>query len=311
MRISRKNKIKDPGFGYGSTEKEKSFIKEDGTSNVIHLNRPRNLDDLYTYLISISWMHFFGLVLLGFIAINSLFALIYLSIGIENITQSTGNLWIDFLNSFFFSAQTITTVGYGGLSPIGLLAGIISSFQALVGLLSFSFITGLLYGRFSKPKSSVTFSKFILLRKFENDRAIMFRLMSSRKQIMIEPEIKVTLSVSEKDSFGNFSRSFYKLSLERDSITYLPTMWTVVHKINEDSPLYSYSNEEIKKLKAKLYILFQNHEESFSQKVYQIHSYDFKNLVMNHQFKKSTIFNQEGYTVLDHDLLNSTEPQQD
>jgi inward rectifier potassium channel len=307
MRLSRKNKIKDPGFGYSSNEKEKSFIKSDGTSNIIHLNRPKNIDDLYTYLISISWLHFFGLVLLGFIVINSLFAIIYLSIGIETISVGSNTIWEDFLNSFFFSAQTITTVGYGVLSPNGLVAGAISSFQALIGLLSFSFITGLLYGRFSKPKSSVNFSDSLLLRKFEDERAIMFRLMSKRKQIMIEPEIKVTLSVSEKDESGIYNRTFFSLELERDSITYLPTIWTVVHKIDKDSPLYEYSNEEINELSAKLYILFQNHEESFSQKVYQIHSYDFKDLKLGYKFKKSTTFNSEGYTVIDHELLNKIE----
>lgn len=307
MKLSRKSKIKDPGFGYSSTEKEKSFINDDGTSNIIHVNRPKSIDDLYTYLITISWLHFFILVLVGFVLVNSIFALIYLLIGIETITPSAHNIWVDFLNSFFFSAQTITTVGYGGLSPIGLVAGIISSFQALIGLLSFSFITGLLYGRFSKPKSSVVFSEAIILRKFEKERALMFRLMSKRKQIMIEPEIKVTLSVSEKEKNGEYKRAFFQLKLERDAITYLPTMWTIVHKINSDSPFFEYSNEEIKKLNAKLYILFQNHEDSFSQKVYQIFSYDFKKLVLNHQFKKSTTFDQDGYPVLDHSLLNELE----
>lgn len=301
-------KIKDPGLGYISNENVQSFISPNGSSNVLHLNRSRNFDDLYTYLLGLSWGVFLLLVSLGFILLNTFFALIYLWIGIEELTIPSGYWWENFLNAFNFSAQTITTVGYGAISPTGMLSGVVSSLEALAGLMSFSFITGLLYGRFSKPKPSLKFSKSLVVRDFEEERGLMFRLANKRTTIMIEPEIKVTLTITEKDKLGEFKRSFFQLDLERDKVSYLPTMWTIVHKIDKSSPLHKYSNKQLLKLKANLYILFQYHEESYAQKVYKMHSYAFNDLLVDTKFKSSVKFSKEGQMILDHDLLNQTEP---
>ncbi|MGB1043047.1 MAG: ion channel [Tenacibaculum sp.] len=300
-------KIKDPGFGYNSKKDIKGIVNKDGTSNVIHLNKKFSLDDLYTFFIELSWWKFFLLILIGYTFLNVVFGLIYTAIGIEQITPSKGNFIDDFLNGFFFSAQTLTTVGYGGIAPKGVTANLIAAFEAMIGLLSFSFITGLLYGRFSKAKAAIHFSDNIILRDFKEHRTVMFRLMNSRKTVMIEPEITVTLSVNEKNTNGEYKREFYRLKLERDKIMYLPTVWTIVHEIDETSPLFKYSNKEIKNLEAKLYVLIQYHEESFGQKVYQMASYDFTELLCNVKYVSSSSFNQEGYTVLNHDKLSEVE----
>lgn len=128
--------------------------------------------------------------------------------------------------------------------------------------------------------------------------------MNSRKTVMIEPEITVTLSLNEKDKENKYKRQFYKLKLERDKIMYLPTIWTIVHEIDKESPLYKYSKKEIAELDGELYILVQYHEESFGQKVYQIASYDFSKMQVDVQYTPSHYFDEEGYTVLDHDKLS-------
>jgi inward rectifier potassium channel len=300
-------KVKDPGFGYNSKQNAQDIINDDGSSNVLHLNRKKSISDLYSYFIDISWFQFFLWIILAYIIVNVFFGLLYVGIGIEQITNPKGTFVEDFLNGFFFSAQTLTTVGYGGITPEGIFANFIAAFEAMIGLLSFSFITGLLYGRFSKPKANIKFSDNIILRDFKKGRAIMFRLMNSRKTVMIEPEIKVTLSITLKDEKGFFKRDFFTLKLERDKIMYLPTVWTLVHEIDEKSPLFKYSNEEIKNLDAFLYILMNYHEESFAQKVYQIYSYDFDKLKLDVKYVPSFSFNKEGYTVLNHDKLSAVE----
>lgn len=297
-------KTKDPGFGYKSKENAKNIIDDNGSSSVRHINRKRNVNDLYSYFIDISWLHFFLLIILSYTLLNVIFGLIYVSIGIEQITKPIGTFWQDFLNGFFFSAQTLTTVGYGGIAPKGITANFIAAFEAMIGLLSFSFITGMLYGRFSKPKSNIKFSENLILRKFKGKNALMFRLMNSRKTVMIEPEITVTLSITEKDENLEFKRNFYQLELERSKIMYLPTIWTIVHEINEHSPLVKYPKDEIKNLEASLYILINYHEESFSQKVYQIHSYDFDDLIIDVKYISASSFDTEGYTILDHEKLS-------
>ena len=297
-------KIKDPGFGYKGTQNAKNIINKDGSSNVIHVNKSRSLDDLYSYFIDISWFKFFFLILLAYTLMNVVFGLVYTFIGIEEITKRTGNVFSDFLNGFFFSAQTLTTVGYGGIAPHGITSNLIAAFEAMIGLLSFSFITGLLYGRFSKPKAAIKFSENIILREFKDERAIMFRLMNSRKTVMIEPKIKVTLSVTDDKTSV---KKFYNLNLERDAIMYMPTVWTIVHEIDEKSPLYSLSNEEISKLNAELFLLLQYHEESFAQNVYQVYSYDFMEMEVDVKYKSSFNFDENGFTILDHDKLSEVE----
>lgn len=300
-------KTKDPGFGYNSKENARNIINDNGTSNVRHINRKRNVNDLYTYFIDISWFQFFALILVAYTILNMLFGVFYVAIGIEQITKPKGTFLEDFLNGFFFSAQTLTTVGYGGIAPQGITANFIAAFEAMIGLLSFSFITGMLYGRFSKPKANIEFSENIILRDFKSQKAIMFRLMNSRKTVMIEPEITVTLSVTEENEKNEFKRNFYELKLERNKIMYLPTVWTIVHQIDDDSPLYKYSKEEIRNLDAHLYILINYHEESFSQKVYQINSYHFEDLITDVKYKSAASFDVEGYTLLDHNKLSEVE----
>lgn len=297
-------KIKDPGFGYKGRQNAKNIINKDGTSNVVHVNKTKSLDDLYAFFIDISWLKFFLLILLVYTFINILFGLLYTLIGIEEITKSTGSFFNDFLNGFFFSAQTLTTVGYGGIAPHGITSNLIAAFEAMIGLLSFSFITGLLYGRFSKPKAAIKFSENIILREFKDKRAIMFRLMNSRKTVMIEPKIKVTLSITDEKTE---EKKFYNLNLERDAIMYLPTVWTIVHEIDEKSPLYNFSNQEILNLNAELFMLLQYHEESFAQNVYQIYSYDFDELKVDVKYKSSYTFDENGFTILDHGTLSEVE----
>ena len=128
--------------------------------------------------------------------------------------------------------------------------------------------------------------------------------MNRRKTVMIEPEITVTLSLSEKKMNGEYKRQFFELKLERSKIMYLPTVWTVVHEIDEKSPLHKYSNKEISELNGALYVLMQYHEESFGQKVYQITSYNFSSLEVDVKYTSSFYFDEEGNTVLDHSKLS-------
>ncbi len=299
-------KIKDPGIGKSSNKHAKRFINSDGSFNITHVNRPSSLSESYEYLISISWWKFFLWVVLGFTLINALFAVIYTILGISNIIEPTGSVFTDFLNAFFFSAQTITTVGYGAMAPKGMLFGIISSFEAMIGLLSFSFITGLLYGRFSRPRANIRFSSSMLLKKHNGVDSIMFRLMSKSANVMIHPKIEATLTLSQEDENEKYVNSFYKLKLERNSITYLPTTWTIVHAIDESSPLQEFDRGMLSQLNGEVLILVSYYDESFNQEVHQVHSYVLKNIKEGHGFVPAFYYDDNGYTILDHNKLDKT-----
>jgi len=300
-------RIKDPGLGKTSSPLAHRMVNKDGTFNVVHLNKSPRIREAYNYLVNVSWLRLFLYALLAYVVLNICFALVYYFIGIEQITASTGNEFHDFINAFFFSCQTITTLGYGAMSPTGIASGIVSSFEALLGLLMFSFITGLLYGRFSKPKASIRFSKHIIYRDFNFTKAIMFRLVNNRKSIMIRPKVSVTLSLSEKNNQGKYTNSFYSLKLEREDITYLPTTWTIVHELDDESPLQKFSKKEVKKQNGELLIMISYYDESFNQEVHQLHSYLLSELKIDYKFTKAFYYNEQGKMVLDHKLLDAVE----
>ena len=298
-------KIKDPGFGYMSDRQAARMVNSDGSFNLHHVNKRFSISEAYTHLITITWWKFFLLVLLGYIIVNVLFAWIYYTIGIDQLSVASGTDLDNFINAFFFSTQTLTTLGYGTISPIGQGAGFVASFEALIGLLSFSLMTGLLYGRFSRPKAAIRFSEQMVLRPFNDKRAVMFRLMNKRKNVMIEPEIAVTMALTISEN-GKMKRQFFKLDLERDHITYLPTTWTIVHEIDESSPLKDYTDEEIVNLNAELFILVQYFEDAYAQRVYQLHSYGFEQLLNNRKFVPAYFYDEHGKAILDHSLLSRT-----
>ncbi len=301
-------KVKDPGVGRSSNEKAKRFINPDGSFNIKHLNRQNSFSESYEYLISIGWFRFFGLIFMGYGIVNAVFAVVYISIGISGIVAPTGNLIQDFLNALFFSAQTLTTLGYGAMAPTTIATNLVSSIEALIGLLLFSFVTGLLYGRFSTPRANIRFSIPLVLRKHEGVDSIMFRLMSKTTNIMIRPKIEVTLSLSNKGAGEAFENTFYTLNLERKAITYLPTTWTVVHAITEDSPLYAFDREQLDAVHGELLILVSYYDESFDQEVHQTHSYLLKELKKDMAFVPAVHYNATGQLILDHDLLDQTKP---
>jgi inward rectifier potassium channel len=300
-------KIKDPGFGYKTANSAKRMVNADGSFNLIHINKKFSVSEIYSRLINMTWIKFITLIFLWYFLLNILFAGIYFFIGIEYLTIEKSTPFQDFLNSYFFSAQTLTTLGYGLVSPQGNITAFISSLEALIGLIGFAFMTGLLYGRFSKPKAAIRFSDVMVLRPFKEKRSVMFRLMNKRTNVMIEPKIKVTLAINELDDNGVFSRKFFNLNLEREKIMYLPSTWTIVHEIEEGSPLYKYTDEQLLKLNAELLVLIEYYEDAFTQNVYQIHSYSFNDLRNNYKFTPAYYFDENGQAILDHGNLSKIE----
>jgi len=297
--------VKDPGVGAFSKDKAQRFINTSGNFNVRHVNKKSSINEAYTYLIKISWSRFFLILAAVFFVINSLFGFIYVILGVDNIGVKRTDFFTDFINAVFFSVQTLTTLGYGYFSPNNIPTGIVSSIEAIIGLISFAFITGLIYGRFSKPSSNIRFSKDLLLCTYRGKDALMFRVLSGRKGMALLPKAQVSLSLSRVNEEGELKNQFYELKLERDSIMYLPTTWTLVHPIDKNSPLFGYTREEIKTLQAEMMILFSYQDEYFNEELHQAYSYLFNELKVGYKFKKAFYFDDDGQTVLDHDKFDA------
>lgn len=290
-------RVQDPGTGSKGTANR--LVNADGSFNVKRVGTLSPFKDFYHYLVNISWPKFLFFVFVFYTCLNTIFAFVYLVIGIDQLTGiEKGTLLDDFLNCFFFSAQSLTTVGYGNIAPITHLTQMIASFEALLGVLNFALITGLLFGRFSKPTAKIIYSENALIAPYEDGKAIMFRLANKRNNVLIKPKATVVYSCLEKKPNGESFRDYYAMPLEVDSVTALPLSWTVVHPIDDKSPFFNKSIQQIKQEKGEIMVQFSAFDDTFHETIYSGHSYMADELVDNARFEKA--FHEEnGITVLD------------
>jgi inward rectifier potassium channel len=280
----------DPGLGEKYFQKTKRIINNDGSFNVSKIGAGFNYKDIYQFLINVSWTKFFLIMLSIYILLNFLFAFLYYLVGVEDLAGIDSNNLNNFLDAFFFSAQTLTTVGYGGMSPKGLLVNIISAFEAMSGLLCFALITGLFYGRFSRPSARILFSRNAIIAPYHGIMSLQFRIANQRQNALMEIEARVLLVQIEKEG-NNYNRKYFELKLERNSVYFFPLTWTVVHPIDEDSPFYGKSQDEIKKFEPEILILIKGFDDTFSQVVHSRFSYALDEIIWNAKFIRA--FNNE------------------
>jgi inward rectifier potassium channel len=247
-------------------------------------------------------------VLFGFyIAINFFFASLYYMIGIEFLdgVDYYGSTVNKFAKAFFFSTQTFTTVGYGHISPESFLTNALAATEALIGLLSFSIATGLFLGRSSKPTAHIQFSKNALISPFKNRKALMIRLVPYKNTHFTDAEAKVTLAIVSEEN-GQTINKFYSLPLEMNKIDSLNLSWTLVHEIDEQSPLYHFDADYFSKNQDQIMVFIKIFDDMFSTVVAAQTSYTFNEIVFNAKFEMMYHENtDQTITILELDNLNA------
>lgn len=276
-------KNRELGFGSRVYRKRLRLINPDGSFNVVKRGRDRfRWYDLYHNLITMSWLRFAGLVLVYYLGINLVFSLLYMIVGLENLAGTTGESpLMQFMDAFFFSAQTVTTLGYGRISPIGTAASTIAAIESLVGLMGFALATGLIYGRFSRPIARIKFSESMVIAPYRGIKGLMLRLANERSSELIELELQLVYSFVEDES-GR--RRFVPLELELSKVNFLSLSWTVVHPVDESSPLFGKSEEQLAHEDAEFLVMVKAFDDSFSTNVYQRTSYKYWDVVFNAKF---------------------------
>lgn len=297
----------DPGLGEKYFRHTKRIINKDGSFNIKRTGGGLSSINAFHYLINISWTKFFLIIFAGFISVNLLFAELYQLAGIDNHSNaSAGDGVHSFLNTFFFSVQTFATVGYGGIHPIGILSNIISSIESMTGILSFALATGLLYGRFSKPSAKIIFSDKAIVTNFKDGKALMFRVANSRDNILMEMEVNAMITFLDKSN-NNFIRKYFPLKFDIRFIYFFPLPWTIVHPIDEDSPLYGKTAEDLEMLEAELLIMIKGFDDSFSQQVIARSSYKYDEIEWDVKFIRAHTTNDSGETIVDLEKIGETE----
>lgn len=300
----------DTGFGVQANRLGGRFINKDGSFNLRKDGWPfwKRLS-IYSYLMDLSPLKFSAIIVLFYIVMNLLFTGLYLIAGHEQLQGFAENSeWGKIKETFFFSTETFTTVGYGRVNPIGLAAHIIAAMESLSGWLSFALVTGLIYGRFTRPKAYLAFSDHALISPYKGGLGLMFRLVPYKtNHHLTDARVVVNIAFMEmEDDKPEFK--FYQLNLERSRIDMLNMNWTVVHPIDEESPLLNFNEEDTHRSDLEVYVQVTGFDHIFSNMVIQRTSYTYKEIIWGAKFKPMYHESADGnITILELDKLNEIE----
>lgn len=295
---SAEERDRDLGFGsVVSQQRHLRLLNRDGSFNV--LRQQSLLDSLGSYhsLLMMSWSRFMALVLISYVAMNAIFATLYVLCGPKALQTTSGSEFSSpLLKAFFFSVHTFSTIGYGNIVPAGLAANIVVSIESLFGLLGFALATGLLFARFSRPTAKILFSDSGIIAPYSGITAFQFRIINARNNQIIELGARVLLSKFENVD-GNRIRKYYPLSLEREKVVFFPLAWTIVHPIDEKSPMYGCTQQDLITSDAEFLILLTGIDETFSQTVHSRSSYRADELVWGARFSNLYFQDDDGHIL--------------
>ncbi|MFB6456114.1 ion channel [Chitinophaga sp. Hz27] len=309
-RINPFSKVNDDtGFGINAAGYGGRFINRDGSFNLRREGAPFwHRYSIYHTLLNISAWQFVIFLLVFFFSVNLLYACIYWAVGPQQLQGVIGNtFWQKFKELYFFSAETFTTVGYGRVNPVGDGANLVATIEAMSGFLSFAVVTGLIYGRFSRPRAHLLFSDNALIAPYRGKTALMFRMASHKEyHTLTDVQIQVNLALLVEDN-GHLIYKYYELALERKRIDSLSMNWTVVHAIDENSPLNGFGEEDMRIADVEVYVLVRGFNEVYSNLVQQRTSYTFEEIIFNRRFLPMYRVSKNGRTtILELDKLNAS-----
>ncbi len=297
----------DTGFGTKPSQMGGRMVNRDGSFNIKrHGVSVRDRISSYQSMLTMPRGRFLCVIFVVYFLINCFFTALYWlagPAGLEGVHRENGLTRLKEL--FFFSTQTFTTVGYGRVNPVGELTNWIAAIESLIGFLSFAIAAGLLYGRFSRPRAFIRFSEKLVYAHYRGGKAIMFRLVGYKDDhLLTNAEIKVSARLFTADG----SYQFYNLDLERSHVDSLVLNWTVVHPINEKSPFYGLSDQEIQELKPEIGAMLTGFDEVYSSVVLARNSYDLSDFKFGYRFAPM-YFREKEHTSLDLGMLDSIEKE--
>ncbi|HVO35285.1 MAG TPA: ion channel [Gemmatimonadales bacterium] len=305
------DEIRDLGFGaVVSQESRQRLLNRDGSFNVARSGlRLGTSLSLYHTLLTTTWTRFMALVVVSYVLVNAVFGLAFVLCG-PGALQPTfpGAGEAGFARAFFFSVETFSTIGYGTIAPVGLAANLVVTVEALAGLLWLALATGLLFARFSRPTAKIMFSRTAVIAPYRGIRAFEFRIANMRSSQLIEVQATVMFTRFEEHG-GRQVRRYYQLPLERSAVTFFPLSWTIVHPIDEASPLNGLTRDDMRRSDAEFLVLLSGVEETFAQRVHARSSYRWDEVVWGAKF--SDILHHPSGTeavTLDVSRLDSIEP---
>ena len=301
--------IEEPrDLGFGSVmggAHERRLLNRDGSFTSRRIGFPAlSYLNGYHALLTTSWARFLGIVTACYVALNGIFALLFVLCGAEELggqgDASMGGHW---LRAFFFSVETFATIGYGHVFPLGAAANWVVTLESLVSLLFVALMTGIVFARFSRPTAAVIFSDVAVVAPYQGVTGFMFRITNARNNQLMELKVKVLYS--RLDARG---RRYDQLKLERTRVVFFPLSWTIVHPITEKSPLWGCTHQDLVDNDAEFLILLSGIDETFAQVVHARSSYKPEEIRFGARF--ANIYNPvdaDGTITVDVSRLSETE----
>lgn len=277
---------RDLGFGsVVSAQSSLRLLNKDGTFNVEREGLAwRERLSPYSWLLTLSWPRYFLSVGAFLLVANALFALGYLACGRDALSGADDLAAMSpFWRAFFFSVESLSTVGYGHIVPSNFAAHLLMTIESIVGVLCVALVTGMAFARFSRPVVRIAFSKWAVVAPFRDGRALMIRLANRRTSQLLQVQARVIFSRFEGPA-DRRTRRYYPLTLDRDQVNFLPLAWTIVHPIDADSPLAGRTVEELREEGGEILVLLTAVDEIHAQLIHSRTSYTFDEMAWNARF---------------------------
>ena len=260
--------------------------------------------DLYHWLLVISWAKFLCLISLFYLLINILFAFAYITAGDGIANAEPGS----FSDAFFFSVQSMSTIGYGAMYPQTIYAQILVTVEVLVGLLLVAMGTGLMFARFANVKARVLFSNVAVVCPFHGLPTFMFRVANQRDNRIIEARIRMSLLKNEISPDGHNLRRFYDLKLLRSHSPSFRLSWQVMHPIDEDSPFFGETPASLAELDGEILVTLTGLDETFSQTIHARHAYSCRDILWSMRFVDILYQTENGRYIVDYENFHNVIP---
>jgi inward rectifier potassium channel len=260
--------------------------------------------DLYHMFLRLPTVPFIAIIAASYIALNTVFALIYMTDPGGVSSLPAGSFW----DAFFFSVQTSTTVGYGGMAPVSFFSNIVMVCEMLMAMLSLALITGMIFSRFARPTARVMFSHYAVIAPYEGVPTLMFRCANERANQILEAEVRLTLVRNEISSDGLQMRRLRDLELVRRQTSIFSLSWTIMHRIDETSPLFGMTDETLRHTSSELVVILDGIDETYSQPIYARHSFVADEIRWQHRFVDILARDSKNRIVVDYRRFHDTYP---
>jgi inward rectifier potassium channel len=260
--------------------------------------------DFYHSVLIMPWWVFFAALAGSFVLINAIFAVAFMFDAQAFTNGKPPTFW----DAFLFSVQTIGSLSYTVSVPHSFYANVLVSIEAFVGIVYMGVTTAILFARFSRPYARVVFSRVALITPFDGVPTLMFRAANQRGNQVLDAGVNVTLARQMTSLEGIVMRRFEELSLMRSRTSLFALSWTIMHKIDETSPLFGLSFEQIRDNQMEIVALLSGRDDTLADTIYARHAYQPDHIVWNHRFVDVLSMTQQGMRVVDLNKFHDTEP---